>query len=134
MRSFAFPPRLQAEKQGADLVGIKLYMDHHVPRAITAGLRLRNVDVITAFEDGTSETSDRDLLDRAAQLGRVLFTQDDDLLAEAAVRQEREMLFPGVVYAHQLHVPIGSCVRDLEIIANAGEPSDMANRAEYLPL
>ncbi len=115
-------------------MGIKLYMDHHVPRAITAGLRLRNVDVITAFEDGTSETSDRDLLDRAAQLGRVLFTQDDDLLAEAAVRQEREMLFPGVVYAHQLHVPIGSCVRDLEIIAKAGEPSDLANRVEYLPL
>ena len=28
---------------------IKLYMDHHVPRAITTGLRLRGVDVITAY-------------------------------------------------------------------------------------
>ncbi len=32
---------------------IALYMDHHVPRAITLGLRLREVDVLTAYEDGT---------------------------------------------------------------------------------
>lgn len=29
---------------------IALYMDHHVPRAITEGLRLRGVDVITAHK------------------------------------------------------------------------------------
>ena len=29
-------------------MAISLYMDHHVPRAITAGLRLRQVDVTTA--------------------------------------------------------------------------------------
>ena len=32
-------------------MAIALYMDHHVPRAITHGLRLRGVDVLTAFED-----------------------------------------------------------------------------------
>jgi hypothetical protein len=31
---------------------VKLYMDQHVPRAITVGLQLRGVEVITAFEDG----------------------------------------------------------------------------------
>ena len=36
-------------------MAIKLYMDHNVPRAITNGLRLRGVEVITAFEDGMSE-------------------------------------------------------------------------------
>ncbi len=30
-------------------------MDHHVSRAITNGLRLRGVDVLTAYEDGTGE-------------------------------------------------------------------------------
>jgi hypothetical protein len=34
---------------------LALYMDHHVPRAITVGLRLRDVEVITAYEDGSSE-------------------------------------------------------------------------------
>ena len=30
---------------------ILLYMDVHVPRAITLGLRMRKVDVLTAQED-----------------------------------------------------------------------------------
>jgi hypothetical protein len=66
---------------------LAFYMDHHVPRAITLGLRLRRVDVLTAYEDGASELDDAALLDRASALGRVLFTRDDDLLAEAAKRQ-----------------------------------------------
>jgi len=34
-------------------------MDHHVPRAITDGLRARVVDVITTFEEGTSKLDDK---------------------------------------------------------------------------
>jgi hypothetical protein len=56
-------------------------MDQHVPRATTTGLRLRNVDVLTAVEDGASHADDPWLLDRAMELGRVLFSQDDYLLA-----------------------------------------------------
>ena len=41
------------------------YMDHHVPSAITNGLRLRGVDVLTAHEDGTQRLEDPALLDRA---------------------------------------------------------------------
>ena len=33
-------------------------MDHHVPLAVTEGLRLRGVDVLTCYEDGTSELDD----------------------------------------------------------------------------
>jgi predicted nuclease of predicted toxin-antitoxin system len=55
-------------------------MDEHVPRAISVGLRLRGVDVLTAQEDGLRNTPDADLLDRATALGRVIFTQDDDFL------------------------------------------------------
>lgn len=40
---------------------LKLYMDHHVPRAITTGLRLRNIDVLTAYEDHGHELADPDL-------------------------------------------------------------------------
>ena len=67
---------------------VSLYMDQHVPRAITVGLRLRGIDAITAFEDDAGEMTDAELLDRAGEIGRVLFTQDDDLLAEAAGRQK----------------------------------------------
>ncbi len=77
---------------------------------------------------------DLELLNRAGKLGRVLFTQDDDLLAEATKRQREGIPFRGVIYAHQLRVSIGTCVNDLEIIAKAGEPEDLINRVEFLPL
>ena len=44
-------------------MALAFYMDHHVPKAITNGLRLRGVDVLTAYEDGTSEYNDADLMD-----------------------------------------------------------------------
>jgi uncharacterized protein with PIN domain len=115
-------------------VTLALYMDHHVPRQITAGLRLRGIDVVTAYEDGTHEWDDVDLLDRATELDRVLFTRDDDLLAIARQRQLDGILFSGVIYAHQLRVSIGTCVDDLEIIAQAGEPADLVNGVRFLPL
>jgi predicted nuclease of predicted toxin-antitoxin system len=109
-------------------------MDQHIPRAITVGLRLRGIDVITAFEDKANEMNDSELLNRASELGRVLFTQDDDLLAEAAIRQKNGILFQGVIYAHQLRISIGACVNDLEIIVKAAEPDELVNSVIFLPL
>jgi hypothetical protein len=54
----------------------------------------------------------------------------EDLLAEATRRQEQGVAFAGVVFAHQLRVTIGMCVRDLELIATASNPEDLANRVE----
>ena len=109
-------------------------MDQHIPRAITEGLRLRGVDVITAFEDGADKMEDAELLDRASKLGRVLFTQDNDLLSEGAIRQKKGIPFNGVIYAHQMRVSIGTCINDLEIIAKAGEAEDLLNKIQFLPL
>ena len=109
-------------------------MDVHAPRAITVELRRRNVDVLTAQDDGTSRLPDPVLLERASALNRVLFSQDDDLLAEAARRQRSGTPFAGVIYGHQLRVSIGACVDDLELIAKLSEPAELHNRVEYLPL
>jgi predicted nuclease of predicted toxin-antitoxin system len=64
-------------------MSLGLYMDVHVPLPITRGLRRRGVDVLTAQQDGTTRLLDPELLDRAAALGRMLFSQDEDLIAEA---------------------------------------------------
>ena len=114
-------------------MSVALYMDVHVRRAVTNGLRMRGVDVITAQEDGAAMWPDDRLLDRAGELGRVLFSQDDDLLAEAELRQRENLPFAGVIYAHQLSITIGQCVRDLELIAKAAQPGDLNNRVEFLP-
>lgn len=115
-------------------MSVALYFDVHVRAAIAEGLRLRGVDVLTAQEDGAATMDDPDLLDRAGELGRVIFTQDQDFLREAHRRQETGELFAGVVYGHQLHLTIGQCVTDLKMIAKAYDPEDMANNVEYLPL
>lgn len=115
-------------------MSIALYMGHHVPAAITRGLRRRGVDVVTAEDDGAQTLDDPDLLDRATALDRVLFTRDEDLLREGARRQQSGETFAGVIYGHQLKVSIGRCVSDLEIIANVYEPGDMASQVMFLPL
>jgi len=92
------------------------------------------VDVITAQSDGASRLPDTEVLDRAGELGRILFTRDEDFLAEAAERQRISIFFAGIVYAHQLQITIGSCGADLELIASCGEPADLANRVIHLPL
>lgn len=109
-------------------------MDVHAPLAITEALRGRGVDVLTAQEDDAQLFEDARLLDRATELGRVLFTQDADFLREAARRQKAGQPFAGIVDAHQMRVAIGQCVRDLEMIATCFEPSDLFNRVEHLPL
>jgi predicted nuclease of predicted toxin-antitoxin system len=113
-------------------VALALYMDEHVHRAITIGLRLRGVAVLTVQEDGLTSTPDSLLLDRALELQRVMFSQDQDFLIEANRRQSAGIPFAGVIFARQL-VAVGDCVRDLEIIAKAGNPEDLANRVEYIP-
>lgn len=115
-------------------MSIPLYMDVHVPYAMTLELRLRGVDVLTAQEDGAGELQDSKLLDRASTLGRVLVTHDADFLQEAAQRQENAVRFAGIIYAHQLDITIGQCVRDLELIARASDPEDWVNWVEFLPL
>jgi hypothetical protein len=87
-----------------------------------------------AQEDGTTRLPDPDFLDRATALGHALFTQDADLLAEAARRQAAGEPFAGVIFARQQHVSIGQCVTDLELLAKVFDPVDMMNRVVYLPI
>lgn len=115
-------------------MGLAYYMDQHVPSAITEGLRRSGIDVLRTQDDGHEQADDEVILDRAAALGRVVFTRDSDFLIIAHRRQADGTPFAGVVYAHQTAVSIGDCISDLDLIADAYEPADMENRVEYLPL
>ena len=115
-------------------MSIALYMDENVPLPITNKLRQRDVDVLRAQEDNHQNTPDPIILDRATDLQRVVFTQDEDFLAIANSRQQEEVNFSGVIYAHQQNVTFGDCIRDLKIVAKVSEPEDLVNRVQYLPL
>src|SRR5438045_4527801 len=109
-------------------------MDVHIPRAVTVALRLRAIDVLTAQEDGATELDDEILLRRATELGRVLVSQDHDLLREGTRLQRSCESFAGIVFAHQLRITIGQMVNDLELLARATSADEWPGRIEYLPI
>ena len=113
---------------------LALYMDVHVPAAITAGVRRRRIDVLTSQEDGTRRVSDEELLARATELKRILVSQDQDLLRIAQDWQRRRHPFARLVFAHQQGTSIGRCVEDLELIANCMSSEETASQVIFLPL
>lgn len=112
---------------------LAFYMDHHVHRGIVEGLRRRNIDVLTAFEDGRETIDDELLLERAVELGRVLFTQDQDFLEIAPRWQQSSRHFPGIVYAVQQEIDIGRTIEYLELIAHLKSLAEMSDSVEYVP-
>ena len=97
-------------------------------------LRRRDIDVVTTHEDGAAELDDNQLLERASRLGRVLFSQDRNLLVVAHHWLTTGREFSGLIYAYQLSITIGRAIRDLEILAQVLDPEDMRNHIEFLPL
>jgi uncharacterized protein with PIN domain len=106
---------------------IKFLMDEHVPAAVTRGLQARGVDALTAQDAHLAHTADDRILAYALEQGRVVFTQDEDFLAE----HQRGTPHAGMVYAHQ-QTSIGVIVRGLLLIHGVFTPDDMRGHLEYL--
>jgi hypothetical protein len=114
-------------------MAVRLYMDVHVPFAITVQLRRRGVDVLTASDDDATRLEDAAVLERARILNRVLFTQDIRFAALAEQWQSTKRPFAGLVFGHQLSGTIGQFVEDLALIAEASDPADWLNTADRIP-
>jgi len=114
-------------------MAVALYMDVHVPVAITEALRRRGVDVLTAVEDDAATLPDDALLERAHELKRLLFTQDIRFASLAYQWQAAGRSFSGLVFGHQLNGTIGQYVHDLELIAQVSEPDEWLKAVEHLP-
>jgi len=115
-------------------MGVSLYMDVHIPMAITRQLRLRGVDVVKATEEGTNQLPDDRLLALAGTQGRVIFTHDIRFKALAENLQRAGQPFAGLIYGHAEGASIGQYVRDLELIAKTCESSELSNTVIHLPL
>lgn len=115
-------------------MSLLLYLDVHVPIVVTEALRRRGLDVLTSQEDGTATQDDEGLLARAAEQGRLLFTQDQDFLRIAAEWQREGRSFPGVLFAPQQGMSLGGLVTDLDLLLTCCEPEELAGRVTYLPL
>ncbi len=113
---------------------LQFYMDVHVPAAVSDGLRLRGIDVLTCQADGRVRATDEALLERARELNRALFSEDEDLLEIAARWTTGGREFSGVIYCHQLAAGIGRIVSDLELIAKVMSLAEIESQVIYIPL
>jgi predicted nuclease of predicted toxin-antitoxin system len=59
---------------------IRYHLDENIPAAVAEGLRRRSIDVTTTAEAGLLGATDEAQLAFARDQGRVIVTQDADLL------------------------------------------------------
>jgi uncharacterized protein with PIN domain len=106
---------------------IKFYMDEHVAKSVTEGLRRRGVDVVTVQELGLQAAEDQQHLQRATQEGRVMVTQDTDFLRLHAAGVSHG----GIVYAPQ-QTPVPHMLRALMLVHDVLTAEDMIQHVEFL--
>ncbi len=113
---------------------LALYMDVHVPIAITEALRRKGLDILRSQDDGTIRLDDALLLQRATDLKRVLSSQDQGFLKITSEWQRQRRSFSGVVFSPRQAVSRGRLADDLELILTCCEPEELQNGVVYLPL
>lgn len=106
---------------------IRFYMDEHVPRTVTEGLRRRGMDALTAQEAAMLEASDEQHLSLALSAARVIVTQDADFLRLHATGHRHS----GIVFAPQ-QTTIGAFVRGLILIYDVLSAEDMTSHVEFI--
>jgi uncharacterized protein with PIN domain len=113
---------------------LRLYFDEDaMDDALAEALRIRGVDVLTAFEAGMIERPDEDHLDYATSKGRVLSTFNvADCCRIHAAYQNSSRPHAGIVLGRQKQHSIGEQMRRLPKLTAARSPEQMANHLEFL--
>ena len=106
---------------------IRFLVDVHVHRAITEGLRIRGVEVLTCQEANLAVSRDEEIVQFAMEQGWVIFSQDADFLQICSQK------FPhkGLVYSHKRN-GIGQIIQGLLLISEVLSPSDMEDHIEFI--
>lgn len=91
---------------------IKLYLDENVPEAVSAALRLRGYDALTAKDAGRKGLSDVEQLKYASSQNRVIFTFNVADFYKIHLEFMRSGVdHAGIILSKQL--PIGTIVKAL---------------------
>ncbi len=115
---------------------IKLLTDEDFSyRAIRAvRLKLPDLDLMSVQEAGLRTASDRDILQFAAETGRILLSHDERTMIAAASRRIRNNLpMPGLLMGPQ-QTPIGRLVDAIILVVECSHSDEWNGRIGYLPL
>ena len=113
-------------------MALALYADECVDHRIVTGLRRREINVVTAQDEGLLGASDERNLQRAFELGRTVVTEDHDFLAMVSARAEATEKSPGLIFILP-GTSVGDAVRSIHLIATIFDAHEMENRIEWVP-
>lgn len=92
-----------------------------------------SIDFQTAGAAGLKSRNDREVLEIAAQAGRLLVTHDQKTMPRHFAEFVTTATSPGLLVIPQ-HISVANVVEDLLLIWSLTEPEEWLNRISYLPL
>lgn len=107
---------------------IRFHLDENCDPRIATALRRCGIDVTTTVDAGLLQATDEVQLAYALSEGRVLFTQDADLLRLDAAG----LPHLGIAYCHPESRSLGDIIRRLVLIWEVYDSEEMRERMEYL--
>lgn len=113
---------------------LKILADEDFDNRIVKGLRLRNaeIDLVRVQDVGLTGRADAEVLEWAAQEGRVVATLDvNTMIAAADARVRQGLAMPGLLLLTRPY-SLGAAVRELELWAECALPEDCDGLGFYL--
>lgn len=107
---------------------IRFHLDENCNLAIADGLRRRGIDVTTTLEAGLLSAADEAQAAYALAEGRVIVTQDQDLLRLNAAGVPHA----GIAYCRKDTKSIGEMISGLAQVWERLEPEAMVGRVQFL--
>jgi Domain of unknown function (DUF5615) len=116
-------------------LSLRFQADADLQYTIVEAVRRREpgIDFASAVDSGLEGVRDPEILERAAQEGRILVSHDrQTMLAHFRARLEAEKSSPGLFVVSQ-GVPLQSVVSAIILVWAASEPSDWRDQVHHLP-
>ena len=115
---------------------IRLAADENFNNNIIRGVRRRNpaIDIVRVQDAGLRSAGDPEVLEWAAQDGRVLLSHDVQILTHYAYERVRAGLpMPGLFEVNN-KLPIGLAIEEVMLLAEASTEGEWTGQVRYLPL
>ncbi|MCC7207897.1 MAG: DUF5615 family PIN-like protein [Anaerolineae bacterium] len=115
---------------------VRLLADENFNNAVLKGLRaaLPDVDVIRVQDTAMYQAPDPDVLEWAAQEGRIVLTHDVDTMVGFAYDRVRAGLTMLGVIEVATRLSVGDAVEHLAIMLDASMPDDFVSQVKYVPI
>ncbi len=114
---------------------MRLLTDENFNGAILRGLirRLPKLDIVRVQDVGLMNADDPDILEWAANEGRILLTHDVATITMYAYERVKQRLpMPGVVEVIAT-APIGKIIDDLELFIRCSQPEEYEGQVLFIP-